>query len=388
MDLASVVAALASVGVRVSGSAPNSSVQVDSSRACPTGLAGPEPSGTINDPGQHFQTNSTQRPGLGHPGSETRESQRQRGQRQRGRGTKERKKKQQKTEHRATKTARQKGLGRKQQSPESSEQRGGTQDEATAQGEQRSGSPTTQTIHSAKAQGTRGRKPEKARDKRGAQKKTTGLWGGGRKEKQTAKSQGTRGRKPKTARDKGGARKREKKKKKKGGGGEGKQGDGNKGPRKGQPQPGGGRAKQKDRAARGKGEVHQNAPGRPAVPTRPGRTSTRTHARNPGVASSDPQGEVSASTRNSPGALAESPVERRTVRETGGVSDRVHTHQPPQRKQPKTDAGGTRQGQPHRRAPNGFDAERAQRPCLGGGQRQAQSARFPAGLCLPRAAAQ
>ena len=54
MDLASVVAALASVGVRVSGSTPSSSVQVDSSRACPTGLAGPEPSGTINDPGQHF----------------------------------------------------------------------------------------------------------------------------------------------------------------------------------------------------------------------------------------------------------------------------------------------------------------------------------------------
>ena len=55
MDLASVVAALASVGVRVSGSAPNSSVQVDSSRACPTGLAGPEPSGTFHDPGQHFR---------------------------------------------------------------------------------------------------------------------------------------------------------------------------------------------------------------------------------------------------------------------------------------------------------------------------------------------
>ena len=55
MDLASVVAALASVGVRVSGSAPNSSVQVDASRACPPGLAGPEPSGTINDLGQHFQ---------------------------------------------------------------------------------------------------------------------------------------------------------------------------------------------------------------------------------------------------------------------------------------------------------------------------------------------
>ena len=56
MDLASVVAALASVGVRVSGSATNSSVQVDSSRACPPGLAGPEPSGTIHDLGQHFQS--------------------------------------------------------------------------------------------------------------------------------------------------------------------------------------------------------------------------------------------------------------------------------------------------------------------------------------------
>ena len=59
MDLASVVAALASVGVRVSGSTPNNNVQGDSSRACPTGLAGPEPSGTLNDPGQHFQLRST-----------------------------------------------------------------------------------------------------------------------------------------------------------------------------------------------------------------------------------------------------------------------------------------------------------------------------------------
>ena len=106
--------------------------------------------------------------------------------------------------------------------------------------------------------------------------------------------------------------------------------------------------------------------------TGPGRTSTRTHARDPGVVSSDPQGEVSASTRNSPGAPAESFIERRTVRETGRVSDRVHTRQPPQRTQPKTDAGGTGQGQPHVRGSNGYDAERAQRPCLGGGQRQAQ----------------
>ena len=65
MDLASVVAALASVGVRVSGSAPNSSVQVDSSHACPPGLAGPEPSGTINDLGQHFHN---PKPSRGEPG--------------------------------------------------------------------------------------------------------------------------------------------------------------------------------------------------------------------------------------------------------------------------------------------------------------------------------
>ena len=58
MDLASVVAALASVGVRVSGSTPNNNIQEDSSRACPTGLAGPEPSGTHNDPGQHFHSES------------------------------------------------------------------------------------------------------------------------------------------------------------------------------------------------------------------------------------------------------------------------------------------------------------------------------------------
>ena len=90
------------------------------------------------------------------------------------------------------------------------------------------------------------------------------------------------------------------------------------------------------------------------------------------MASPDPQGEVSAFTGNSPGALAESPVERRTVRETGRVSDQVYTRQPLQRTQPKTNAGGTRQGQAHRGAPNGYDAERGQRPCLGGGQRQAQ----------------
>ena len=112
----------------------------------------------------------------------------------------------------------------------------------------------------------------------------------------------------------------------------------------------------------GKTERLEERVRRTKPPTRPGRTRTRTPARDPVVASSDPQGEVLASTRNSPAAPAESPVEQQTVRETGSVSDQVHTGQPPQRTQPKTDAGGTRQGQPHRVAPNGYDAEQAQRP--------------------------
>ena len=90
------------------------------------------------------------------------------------------------------------------------------------------------------------------------------------------------------------------------------------------------------------------------------------------MASSDPQAQVTASTRNTPGAPAESPVEQQTVQENGRFCDRVHTRQPPQRMRPKTDSGGTRQGQPHRGAPNGYNAERAKRPCLDGGQRQAQ----------------
>ena len=43
-------------------STPNNNVQGDSSRACPTGIAGPEPSGTINDPGQHFHGHGQRRP--------------------------------------------------------------------------------------------------------------------------------------------------------------------------------------------------------------------------------------------------------------------------------------------------------------------------------------
>ena len=160
-------------------------------------------------------------------------------------------------------------------------------------------------------------------------------------------------------------------------------------PQTGQPQPGGGRTnKERTKTGHRKAQAHQSAPGRPACPTRPRRARTRTHARDPGVALSVPKVAVSSSTRNSPGTPAKSPVERRAVRETGRVSEGSTHTKPPQRTQPKTDARGTRQGQPHCGAQNRYDAELPQRRCLGSGQRQAQRARFSAGLHVPRAAAQ
>ena len=143
-------------------------------------------------------------------------------------------------------------------------------------------------------------------------------------------------------------------------------------PKHGQPQPGGGQAKMKEKMATGKCEAHQNEPGRPARPTRPriARTHTHTHT---GVASSDPKGDVSASTRNSPSAPAESPVERRTVQETGRVSDLVQTRQTTAahaaRDRSWRDPPGTTPSQGPKRVRRGA---RPARPCLGRGQRQAQ----------------
>ena len=78
------------------------------------------------------------------------------------------------------------------------------------------------------------------------------------------------------------------------------------------------------------------------------------------MASSDPKGAVSASTGNRPGAPAESPVAGRTVQKKTDASVTGSTHaNAPQRTPPKTEAGGTGQGQPHCGAPNGYDAERA-----------------------------
>ena len=134
---------------------------------------------------------------------------------------------------------------------------------------------------------------------------------------------------------------------------------------------------------------HQNGPqqrvrrtkARPGnQPARPGQEE---HAQaQPGVASSDLKEMVSASTQTSPGAPVESPVERWMVREPGPVSDRVHTGKPPQCTQPKTDTGGTRQGQLHRGAPTGYNAGRAQRPAsAGASSRHHEPGSRPASTC-------
>ena len=221
---------------------------------------------------------------------------------------------------------------------------------------------------------TKGRHAKKKPGEGGGEKEKKYKKGGGAEGQQDAKVQGCPGRKSQNATDKRGTQKEKKTQQK---------------PQRGQPHHEGVvQTKNTVRPAKGKGEAHQIAPGRPARPTRPREARTRTHTRDLGVASSDLKEAVWASTQNSLGAAAESPVKRLALRVTGRRSDRVHTRKPPQRAEPRTDAAGPRQGQPHRGAPNGYDAKRAQCPCLGRGQRQAQTAGFSASLHVPRAAVQ
>ena len=196
--------------------------------------------------------------------------------------------------------------------------------------------------HSAKAKDTRGRRPEKARDSGGAE---------------TGRKKNYKGKKEDKQKDNNGAT-----------------------PARRGPSGAEGQSGHKQ------GEAHQNAPERLVRPAQPRRARTHRHtqAQDPGGPSSDAKGEVSASTRKRPGAPAESPVQRRAVWETGCVSDLTRTRKPRQRTQRNGDGRGTHQGQPPRGARNGYDAERAQRWCLGGGQRQGPSARFSASLHVPR----
>ena len=206
---------------------------------------------------------------------------------------------------------------------------------------------TPETTRARKKKGKKGnptksrRKEEKRKNRGGGGRKKEITEKGGSGGPQDAKAQGTPGRKTRRVRDNGGTRKVRTAT----------------------------TTRRTTPAWRGpsKQRAHRNRPqekvrrtktrlgGRPARPRQEGHAQA--HTRDPSVASSAPREAVSASIQNSPGAAAGSPVDRREVRETRRVSDRGVTRQPPPRTQPKTNAGGTRQGQPHRGAANRYDAE-------------------------------
>ena len=137
----------------------------------------------VSIPSEAHKTNETQRQGPGHPGSENQRKPEtagaHKGNKKKGKQGTERQQEQGDT----------KGKG---QPPESS-QRPGNMKEARAHGEPRSAKPTKQTAHSAKAQGTRGRKPKKATDKGGARITITEKRkkGGGEEGKQRTKTGAT-----------------------------------------------------------------------------------------------------------------------------------------------------------------------------------------------------
>ena len=163
--------------------------------------------------------------------------------------------------------------------------------------EPRSGRPTKQTPHSAKAEGTRGRKPEKARDNGGAQltRQKEHKAGGGVERK--TKRQGPRHPGPETIeskkrrrRTKGTTQKKKRGKHRK---------------RKGAT-PGREGAKQKDKMAEDKVRcTTARLGGRPARLSQEKRAHTHTHGTR-AWRSPTWKGGLSASTRNSPDAPAES----------------------------------------------------------------------------------
>ena len=159
-------------------------------------------------------------------------------------------------------------------------------------------------------------------------------------------------------------------------------------PKHGQPQPGGGRTKKKDKTAKGKVRRTKTSPGgRTARPVQ----NEHRQAHTRGTRAWRPP--TRKGRRRRPHETA--PMQRPSPPTKDGRYGKPDplmtgsTHgKPPQRTQPKTEAGGTRQGQPHHRALSGYDAEQVQRPCIGRGQRQAQCAQFSAAFHVPCAAAQ
>ena len=218
-------------------------------------------------------------------------------------------------------------------------------------------------------------KPEKARDNRGAErrrkkkkrKKNTNQ-GGRRKENQSAKAQGTRGRKPKEERDKGGARKTEHKEGKKKGRGGGQPKNHN----RGDPSTEGAEQSRKTKRREEKMRRTKMRPrGRPARPGQEGRAHAHTHGTRWWRALTR-KGRCRRPHETAPVHQPSPPSnDRRYGKLDASVTGSIHANHRSARIPRPTPEGPARDN-PIAGAPNGYDAERAQRPCLGGGQRQAQ----------------
>ena len=102
-----------------------------------------------------------------------------------------------------------------------------------------------------------------------------------------------------------------------------------------------------------KGQAHQNAPGGPALPTGPRRAGTRTHARDLGVASPIQKGRYQRPHETAPVHRLSPPSNDGWYgKPDASVTGSTHAR-PRQRTQPKTEAGGTRQGHHSRRPQTG-----------------------------------
>ena len=132
-----------------------------------------------------------------------------------------------------------------------------------------------------------------------------------------------------------------------------------------------------------KGEAHQNAPRRPACPTRPRRVRTRTHTRDQAWRPPIQKGWCGRPHKTAPVHRPSPPSkDGRYVKRDASVTGSAHG---------KTTAAHAAQDRRRRDRPgttpsrgwNGYDAERALRCCLGSGLRQTQGARFSAGLHVP-----
>ena len=236
--------------------------------------------------------------------------------------------------------------------------------EARAHGEPRSVRSKMQTTHSAEAQGTRGRKPKKARENRGAEgRKKEKKGGGGAKQHRPAGGGGKENKAPRpkapgagnqrtqeTMGAPGNNKRRKTKRTKKGAT------PARRGPSKG------------DRhSGQRKGEAQQNVPGRLARPTRP---DERAHTHAHGTRACRPPTRKGRCRRPHETAQVHRPSppsnDGRYGKPDRSVTGSTHANHRSARS-PRPLPEGTRQGQPHRGAPNEYDAVRAQRPCLSRG---------------------